>query len=272
MRPRCGWTVAPSPAVDRPLETLRDAVARVTAEVADVVFARQTTGFRRWEKAPGDPVSEIDLMADAVLRERLTPLVPDAGWLSEETADEPARLERERVWVVDPIDGTRDYLRGRSGWCVSVALVEDGRPVLGVLAAPPRGELWLAVADEGTWRNGERLRVADRTELAGAHIPADALPKGSELVKTPKPNSIALRLGLVAAGEADLLVTRRWGHEWDVAAAALLVEEAGGVVTDAAGAPLRFNRPRPRAFGLVASGPGLHAAAVERYGGGPTAG
>ena len=239
-------------------------VAEVTATVAGAVLARQTTGFRRWEKAPGDPVSEIDLLADRLLAERLRALDPAAGWLSEETADDPARLARDRAWIVDPIDGTRDYLRGRPGWCVSVALVEAGRPVLAVLAAPARGELWTAQAGGGAWRNGQALRCSDRVEWAGARTPVDALPKGSELARVPKPNSIALRLGLVAAGEADLLVTRRWGHEWDVAAAALLVTEAGGVVTDAHGEPMRFNQPRPRAWGLIAAGPGLHAVARER--------
>jgi len=240
------------------------AVAAVTAEVAAAVLARQSTGFRRWEKAPGDPVSEIDLMADAMLAERLRALDPAAGWLSEETADDPSRLTCERVWVVDPIDGTRDYLRGRPGWCVSVALVEAGRPVLGVLAAPSRGELWTCAAGQGAWRNGEPVRCSKRSEWAGARMPADTLPEGSELVAVAKPNSIALRLAMIAAGEADVLVAKRWGSEWDVAAAALLVAEAGGVVTDAHGEPLRFNQQVPRAFGLAASGAELHGVAVGR--------
>ena len=239
------------------------AVAAATAEVATAVLARQSTGFRRWEKAPGDPVSEVDLMADAMLAERLRALDPAAGWLSEETADDGARLAATRVWVVDPIDGTRDYLRGRPGWCVSVALVDAGRPVLGVLAAPARGELWTAQRDGGAWRNGRPIRCSERTRWAGARMPTDALPKGSELARVAKPNSIALRMAMVAAGEADVLLARRWGNEWDVAAAALLVEEAGGVVTDARGTALAFNQKVPRAFGLVVSGAGLSHRAVE---------
>ena len=237
-------------------------VAAIASDVAAVALARQATDFRRWEKAPGDPVSEIDLMADAMLSERLRALDPAAGWLSEEAADDRSRLARERVWIVDPIDGTRDYLRGRPGWCVSVALVEAGRPVLGVLAAPSRGELWTGAAGQGAWCNGTPVRCSNRSEWAGARMPADTLPKGSELVSVAKPNSIALRLALVAAGAADVLIAKRWGNEWDVAAAALLVEEAGGRVTDAAGERLCFNQPEPRAFGLLASGPGLHGAAL----------
>jgi myo-inositol-1(or 4)-monophosphatase len=171
------------------------------------------------------------------------------------------------VWVVDPIDGTRDYIRSRPGWAVSVALVERGRAVLAVLDAPARAETWTAVLGAGAWRNGVRLRASDRTELAGARVPADALPKADrDLAAAPKPNSIALRVASVAAGEADLLATQRWGHEWDIAAATLLANEAGAVVTDALGAPIGFNKPDPRAFGLLVSAPGLHAAALARFG------
>jgi len=112
-----------------------------------------------------------------------------------------------------------------------------------------------------------RLGASDRTELPGARVPADALPKADrDLVAAPKPNSIALRIASVAAGEADLLATQRWGHEWDIAAAALLASEAGATVTDVLGEPIGFNKPDPRAFGLLVSAPGLHAAALERFG------
>lgn len=220
--------------------------------------------FRQWSKGDASPVCEVDLAVDGFLRARLTALDPQAGWLSEETADAPDRLARQRVWVVDPIDGTRDYVRGRDGWCVSVALVERGRPVLGVLDAPARGQVWRAAAGEGAWCNGERLRASDRCELAGARIPADALPKADRLfARVAKPNSIALRIAMVAAGQADLLATLRWGAEWDIAAAALIAAEAGARVTDALGLPLQFNKPEPTAFGVLASAPGLHRAAVD---------
>ncbi len=186
-------------------------VAAIVEEAGRIAAGRCGTDYKRWEKAPGNPVCEIDLEVDAFLRERLTALDPEAGWLSEETVDESDRIERPRLWVVDPIDGTRDYLRGRPGWCVSVALVEDRVPVLGVLSAPQRGELWTAERGRGSWRNGERLRVSGRSELAGARVPAEQLPDHDrDLVAVAKPNSIALRIALVAAGEADLVATLRW--------------------------------------------------------------
>jgi myo-inositol-1(or 4)-monophosphatase len=244
---------------------LAEAVAGIAAEAGRHAAARWQTDFRRWEKAPGNPVCAVDLEVDALLRERLSALLPEAGWLSEETLDRPDRLAAARVWVVDPIDGTRDYLRGRAGWAVSVALVEHGRPVIGVLDAPARGERWLATADGGATRNGVPLRAADRETLAGARVPADTLPRADrDLVAVAKPNSIALRIAMVAAGEADLVATLRWGNEWDIAAAVLLAERAGARVTDALGGALAFNTPSAQAFGVLATALGIHAAAAER--------
>jgi myo-inositol-1(or 4)-monophosphatase len=243
-------------------ELLAD-VAAIAAEAGALAMRSWRGDFERWEKAGGSPVSEIDLAVDALLRERLSALLPDAGWLSEETADAPDRLACRRVWVVDPIDGTRDFIRGRDGWCVSVALVEDGRAVLGVLDATARGQVWRATLGRGAWRNTKRLQAGDRARLEGARIPADAMPKADRLFRTVhKPNSIALRMAMVAADEADLIATLRWGHEWDIAAAALIASEAGARVTDALGLPLVFNKPRPQAFGVLASTPRLHRAAV----------
>ena len=146
-----------------------------------------------------------------MLHERLHAIIPDAGWLSEESADSTHRLSAERVWVVDPIDGTRDFLRGRPGWSVSVALVENGVPQMGILAAPARNEIWIARRGMGATRNGLALSVSKRQQLAGARVPADQLPKAdSDLIPVKKPNSIALRMAMVAADEADLLATIRW--------------------------------------------------------------
>jgi myo-inositol-1(or 4)-monophosphatase len=240
-------------------------VARITEEAGRIAAARCGTGYRSWEKVPGHPVCEVDLEVDAFLRAQLGALDPDAGWLSEETLDDTDRIERPRLWVVDPIDGTRDYLRDRPGWCVSVALVEDRVPVLGVLAAPIRGELWTGARGQGSRRNGVSLRVSPRAALAGARVPSDKLPKvDGDLVAVARPNSIALRIALVAAGEADLVATLRWGFEWDIAAAALIAEEAGATVSGALGQPLAFNTASGEAFGVLVATPGIHAAAVER--------
>lgn len=221
--------------------------------------------FEQWEKSPGNPVSEIDLAVDQFLKDELRKIDRDAGWLSEETLDNAERLLLPRIWVVDPIDGTRDYVRGRTGWSVSIALVEGGRVVSAVLDAPARDEHWRASLGGGATRNGTRLTASQRKSLIGARVPADVLPKiDHDLVVVEKPNSIALRIAMVGADEADLLAALRWGHEWDIAAAALIAQEAGAVVTDAYGGHLRFNSTKAEAFGVLATSPGIHAAAVER--------
>ena len=218
-----------------------------------------------WEKTPGNPVCAADLAVDAFLRRELGRLLPSAGWLSEETADDPARLERGLIWLVDPIDGTRDFIRGRRGWAVSVALISESRPLIGMLAAPARDEEWIGVSGQGSWRNGARLEASTRRTFAGARVPADSLPKEDRDLQTvDKPNSIALRAAMVASGEADLLATLRWGYEWDIAAAALIAREAGAAISDAFGQPLNYNKRDPRAFGLLVSAPAIHTDAVAR--------
>jgi myo-inositol-1(or 4)-monophosphatase len=230
-----------------------------------MALSRWRGEFESWHKVPGEVVSEIDLAANEMLHAALHDIDPDAGWLSEETADSAERLMRSRVWVVDPIDGTRDFVRGRDGWAVSVALVEGGRAVLGVLDAPARDEHWAAEVGRGAWLNGAPVQCSDRTQLAGARVPADQLPKvDADLVAVTKPNSIALRIAMVARGQADLLAALRWGHEWDIAAAALIAQEAGAIVTDARGQTLRFNSTKGEMFGVLATAPGIHAAALER--------
>jgi myo-inositol-1(or 4)-monophosphatase len=218
-----------------------------------------------WDKTPGNPVSAADLAVDAFLQDELGRLLPSAGWLSEETIDAPQRLGGDLLWLVDPIDGTRDFIRGRPGWAVSVALVSAGRPLFGMLYAPARDEFWHGEAGQGAWRNGSRLSSSRRMELSGARVPADHLPMiDADLQQVDKPNSIALRIAMVAADEADLLATLRWGWEWDIGAAALIAREAGAAVTDAFGHPLNYNKRDPRAFGVLVTAPAIHAAAVER--------
>lgn len=256
------------PGRDVTLDALADAVG-AAADTA-MRFWRDGRGdaVRHWEKEPGQPVSEADLLVDEELKRSLGRLAPDAAWLSEETADTEARTAHDRIWIVDPIDGTRDFVRGRTGWAVSAALAEKGRIVLAALAAPARDELWLAAIGQGATRNGAPLGASTRGALAGARVPADSLPKvDRDLVPVFKPNSIALRMAMVAAAEADLVATVRWGAEWDIAAASLIAGEAGARVTDALGAPLLFNQASPMALGVLCCAPAIHAAAVERLGG-----
>lgn len=220
---------------------------------------------KAWDKSPGNPVCDADMAVDGFLKRELGALLPAAAWLSEETVDDPSRLGSDLVWLVDPIDGTRDFLRGRPGWAVSVALLRGGRPLIGVLEAPARRELWQAEAGQGAFRNGARLEASRRDSFPGSRVPADTLPKNdADLVPVPRPNSIALRIAMVAADEADLCATLRWGYEWDIGAAALIAREAGAAVSDVFGSPLAYNKRDPRGFGVLVSAPAIHAAAVER--------
>lgn len=253
----------------RPFQMIdRDRLRSVIAEAGKIALGMWPGGgfqVKSWNKSPGNPVCDADMAVDAFLKRELGALLPSAGWLSEETVDDPTRLDGDLVWLVDPIDGTRDFLRGRAGWAVSVALLSAGRPLLGLLEAPARRERWEAEAGRGALRNGERLTASQREAFSGARVPADTLPKDdADLVPVRRPNSIALRIAMVAADEADLCATLRWGYEWDIGAAVLIAREAGAAVSDAFGDPLAFNKRDPRAFGVLVSSPAIHAAAVER--------
>jgi myo-inositol-1(or 4)-monophosphatase len=247
-----------------------EAIVREAGRIALGAWPGDGHACEVWDKLDTSPVSAADIAVDTFLKRELKALLPAAGWLSEETADDAARLGGSLIWLVDPIDGTRDFVRGRTGWAVSVALVSAGRPLLGCLYAPVRrraegGEMWHAVAGQGAWRNGARLTASRRAELPGARVPAKALMKeDADLTMVEQPNSIALRIAMVAADEADLLATLRWGYEWDIAAAGLIAREAGAAVTDAFGSPLNYNKRDPRAFGVLVTSAAMHAAAVER--------
>lgn len=212
-------------------------------------------------KSPDQPVTAADLEADLELRRRLTEARPGYGWLSEETADGPARLACERVWVVDPIDGTNSFIAGRPEFVVSVGLVEHGVAVAGVLHNPATGETYTAARGAGARLDGrairvagcpapgeERVLIASRTELA-----LDAFREYAAGWRILPLGSTAYRMAKVAEGVGHLYLSRGKKNEWDVCAAAVLVEEAGGTVTQHDGAPLEFNRRVPVLSGVVAS-------------------
>lgn len=214
--------------------------------------------LKHWTKGRDSPVSEADLAVDALLMDRLR--TPDVGWLSEETDDDPARLAHRRVWVVDPIDGTRAYIAGLPDWTISVALVEDGRPLVAALLAPVAGEYFAAVAGEGATCNGVPIHVTGGEHLAGARIagPRRAIDELAHsvpgLAAQPRVRSLALRLARVAQGQLDAAFAGGNSHDWDLAAADLLVHEAGGVLTTLAGEKAVYNRPEPVHGTLVAAG------------------
>jgi myo-inositol-1(or 4)-monophosphatase len=256
--------------------TQRSADLALAAEIAGnaATIAMGHFGGRpgkSWAKADGSPVSEADMAVNAYLKGVIAAARPDDGWLSEECADTATRLDKRRLWVVDPIDGTRDFLRGRSGWAVSVALVEDGAVRVAVLAAPAQQRLYAASAGEGATLNGRRLQVSGLASLDGVRLPIDPPNLNASFWPSPwpgtavaKPNSLALRMAMLAADEADAWMEGRSVAEWDVAAASLILAEAGGVVTDRHGQPLRFNKPQPLVHGLAAATPALHAEVLGR--------
>ncbi len=240
-------------------------IVREAARVAHARWPGDGHALESWDKTPGNPVSEADLAVDAFLRRELGRLLPSAAWLSEETADDKARTKSDLIWLVDPIDGTRDFVRGRPGWAVSVALISNGKPLIGMLAAPARDEEWFSVAGQGATLNGQPLKASTRAQFSGARVPTDQLPSAdSDLTLVEKPNSIALRIAMVADDRADLLATLRWGFEWDIAAATLIAREAGAQVSDAFGGPLAYNKHDPRDFGVLVCAPGIHGDAVAR--------
>jgi len=252
------------PASDRSLREALEAAMREACEIARVTSTRK---FERWTKGRDkSPVSEADIAVNDFLRERLGSMLPDAGWLSEETEDDPAQRAHQHVWVVDPIDGTRAFIEGRADWTVSVALLEESRPVLAALYAPVTEQMFLAERTAGATLNGAPIRVSDGADFAGAKAagPKRMLERLVKLEPTilpqPKVHSLALRLTRVGSAELEIAFASNGSHDWDLAAADLLVHEAGGVLTDLSGRPLSFNRAHLTHGPLVAAGPARHKA------------
>jgi myo-inositol-1(or 4)-monophosphatase len=243
---------------------LRDQIAAAVHEAGSLALQTFGRELKSWIKGKSSPVSEADLAVDALLRQRLL-AIRTAGWLSEETEDDRTRLQATEVWVVDPIDGTRAYLEGLADWAVSVALVREGRPVIAALYAPVTDELFLAGAGSGATLNAAPIAASSGAALAGARFsgPKRRLETLAKLVPgiamMPRIPSLALRLARVATGALDAAFAGPNSHDWDLAAADLLVHEAGGTVTTLMGESLIYNRPDPVHGVLVATGRERHA-------------
>ena len=246
---------------------LEAAVREAGALALGHFFARP----RVWSKTDSTPVSEADLAVNRLLECRLAGARPAYGWLSEESADRPSRLDAGRVWIVDPIDGTRAFVDGRPYWSLSVALIENGVPVLGAVYAPALNEYYAACRGLGTWRNRRRVHASHHTGLEGCRILSGKHFFAPGKWRRPWPdmtishrNSVAYRMALVAAGRFDAVLAPSPKNEWDLAAGDLLLREAGAVVTDMRGAALNYNNPAPRRSGLVAAAPALHDAIMAQ--------
>jgi myo-inositol-1(or 4)-monophosphatase len=204
------------------------------------------TSARVVTKPGGSPVTDADLAADALLKRRLREALPDAGWLSEETVDDLERLSRRSLIIVDPIDGTRAFVIGDPRWAVSIALIVDGRPVAGVVHAPALDETYAAARGGGATFNGAVIVPAaswpPRT-AAGPKLVIEAMAAelGVSIEIIPRVPALAYRLCLAARGAVDFALSAANSHDWDIAAADILLEEAGARLIDASGERLRYN-------------------------------
>lgn len=250
--------------------TLVHEVAREGGDMALRYFrSGQKTSARIWSKTGGSPVTEADIAVDTFLKVRLSEALPEAGWLSEETADDRRRLGRRLVWVVDPIDGTRAFLSGSHDWSVAIALLVDGVPELGVVHVPAHDSLFEARRGGGAYHNGDRIETSAIRDLADIGIAGpvpmiERLEQSTGLLRhPPRVPSLALRLARVAEGSIDAAVISKDARDWDIAAADLILEEAGGLMTGLDGERPVYNRPDPVHGELFASSRRLHPQMIE---------
>jgi myo-inositol-1(or 4)-monophosphatase len=261
------------PTAAEDLELLRSCA--VTAGIIASGYFRKDV--KTWTKGVDSPVSEADIVVDTYLRAALEAARPGYGWLSEESVDDPARLDARRVFIVDPIDGTRGFIRGEDSWCLCLAVVEDGVPIAGVVYAPVRDEMYEASVGDGARLNGRPIlrrrppgRQSPLIPAAGA-VHHELQEAGLDYTRGPHYPSLAYRLVQVATGKLDAAVARRGSHDWDIAAAAVILAEAGIDFADVCAKVIRFNKADVRHGALAASGelslkPVLHDALRRVYG------
>jgi myo-inositol-1(or 4)-monophosphatase len=251
----------------------RDAalLADTVREAGALALSMFRTELRMWTKGASSPVSEADIAVNELIQARLQSATPDYGWLSEESADDSVRLGKRMVWIIDPIDGTRGYLAGREDWCVSAALVEDAFPVVAAVFAPATNEFLFAARGQGATCNGVPISASsgigiDFARIAGPKPLVERLARtADEVTPHPRIGSLALRLCRVAEGRIDAAFAGGQSRDWDLAAADLIVHEAGGSMTALAGDAILYNRPDVTHGVLVAAGRDRHAHIVEHF-------
>jgi myo-inositol-1(or 4)-monophosphatase len=229
------------------------------------------TELKNWTKGASSPVSEADIAVNDLISGRLRSATPHYGWLSEESVDDEQRLDKQHVWIVDPIDGTRGYLAGREDWCISVALIEGTRPVLAAVLAPASDEFFFAERGRGTLLNGRPVDATsgtaiDVSRIAGPKPLIERLVRSSgEISPHPRIASLALRLCRVAHGTLDVAFAGGQSRDWDLAAADLIVQEANGKMTSLSGEAIQYNRREVTHGVLMAAGRDRHAFIVEHF-------
>lgn len=246
-------------------------ILETAREAGDLARRMKAQGLRIWSKEGGSPVTDADIAVDDLLKTRLEAARPDYGWLSEETADDPSRLKRSRLFVVDPIDGTAAFLKNRPWWSVSIAVVENGKPVAGVVFAPELDETFTATVGGGAFLNDAAIRASTRDRVEDCRMLGDAKMFAHPAWREPWPpmtietrNSIAYRMCLVADGRFDAALALSGKSEWDLAAADLICAEASAVCTDHKGRSYAYNQANPRLPSLISAAPALHPLILER--------
>lgn len=243
----------------------RDVAVEAARGAAAIIRRYYKTDLEVEMKGHDDPLTTADRESNACIQETIAAAFPDDGWLSEETADSTDRLAKRRVWIVDPLDGTKEFTQHIPEFCVCIALVEDGRPIVAVEINPAADRLYCAVRGQGATVNGAPARVSAQRDVAQAEVLASRSEdkRGEWDVFKPRCNvvltgSVAFKLAEMSAGHGDATFTLTPKNEWDICAGSLLVEEAGGRVTGLDGEPLVFNQPSPLRPGMIASNGVLH--------------
>ena len=237
-------------------------------KAGEVAMRHFGNSLEQWNKPDGSLLTAADLAVNETLHAMLTSARPDYGWLSEEGPTDKTRTQKSQCWILDPIDGTRSFAAARHEWCIGLCLAQNGRPVISGVLHPSTHKLFLAERGKGTTLNGAPLRVKDGAGLQGATLAARSAARkrvegagfhALDVIHTPQ----IARLAMLAAGEVDAVLSFGWKHDWDLAPGALLVTEAGGIVSDERGHEMIFNGPKAEQFGLVAAGPQRHAAVMN---------
>jgi myo-inositol-1(or 4)-monophosphatase len=256
---------------DRTLTQDAALLRETVREAGALALSLFRTELKNWIKGASSPVSEADIRVNDLIEARLRSATPTYGWLSEESADDEARLGKPLAWIVDPIDGTRGYLAGREDWCVSVALVEHASPLLAAVFAPASDEFFFAVRGQGAFCNDSAISATsgadlDFSRVAGPKPLIERLSRSpDEIIPHPRIGSLALRLCRVAQGRLDAAFASGQSRDWDLAAANLIVQEANGNMTALSGEAISYNRPEVTHGVLVAAGRDRHARIVEHF-------
>jgi myo-inositol-1(or 4)-monophosphatase len=253
------------------LEADLELIRGAALEAGALALQARRDGLKIWSKPGGSPVTDADIAVDTLLKLRLLAARPNYGWLSEETADDPGRLSVNRLFVVDPIDGTAAYLKNKPWFTVCIAVVQDGRPTSAVVYAPELDEMYEATVGGGAVMNGRPIRPSNATDLEGSAMLGDARMFGDPRWPSPWPamniasrNSIAYRVVQVACGAFDAALALSAKNDWDLAAADLIACEAGARISDHLGRSFAYNRPTPMQPSLLCAAPGLHELILRR--------